>query len=89
MQDSKVDFKNTRLASNLLRLRNNIDIHRVIGFNAKELGEESIRTAISHPLLTHMQNIALTLICIEISKRYEPEKRYELNSIPGISHSLH
>jgi hypothetical protein len=79
------DDRNTKLGETLYRLRQNIDIHRLIGLNAGELNNSEM----PKEFLGHVQNLALQSIALDISKIYEAHnKRYELNSIPYIIASL-
>lgn len=79
-----LDQNNISLAKTLLRLRQNIDIHRIIGLNKSSLHDVPLPGA----FLGHLQQQCLICIALDMCKVYEPQKRYPLNSIPGILHAL-
>ncbi|GJQ58444.1 MAG: hypothetical protein SCALA701_12450 [Candidatus Scalindua sp.] len=84
MRNTKTDNKNIALAKRIQQLRNDIDLHRLIGLNLKALKKSDI----SNSLLGHIQNLALGSIAVCICKIYEDPKRNELDSIPSIIESL-
>jgi hypothetical protein len=84
MRNTKADNKNIALAKRVLQLRNDIDLHRLIGLNLKALKKSDI----SNSLLGHIQNLAHGSIAICICKIYEDPKRNDLDSIPAIIDSL-
>jgi hypothetical protein len=84
MKNTKTDNKNISLAKLLKQLRNDIDLHRLIGINSKALKKSTI----SNALLGHIQKLAHASIAICICKIYEDPRRNELDSIPAIIESL-
>lgn len=84
MRGTKTDTKNIALARRVRQLRNDIDLHRLIGLNSKALK----KSAISNSLLGHIQNLAHGSIAVCVCKIYEDPKRNELDSIPAIIESL-
>ncbi len=84
MQGSITDEKNIALVGMIYRLRQNIDIHRLIGMHVSELKE--VKTP--QKFLAHVQQLALSSLVIDFCKIYEFEARYPLNSISGIIKSL-
>ncbi len=75
-----LDQKNISLAQQLVRLRNNIDIDRVIGLNVEELKENPGYGT----FLGHIQQQAHECIAIGFCKIFENPNRHELDSIPSI-----
>ena len=84
MRNTKTDNKNAALSNRILQLRNDIDLHRLIGLNLKALKKSNI----SNPLFGHMQSLAHGSIAVCVCKIYEDSKRNELDSIPCIIESL-
>ncbi len=84
MRNTKTDNKNIALAKRVQQLRNDIDLHRLIGLNVNMLK----KSGISNSLLGHIQNLALGSVAICICKIYEDSKRNDLDSIPDIIDSL-
>jgi hypothetical protein len=81
---SKLDQKSIGLILILSRLRDAIDIHRIISANAKEIKE----TSVSQALFGYLQISALESVAICFCKVFEVERRNELKSIPGIIRAL-
>ena len=81
---NQLDQKNISLAKTLFHLRQNIDIHRIIGLNKSYLADTPLPSA----FLGHLQQQCLICIALDMCKVYEPQKRYPLNSIPGILGAL-
>ncbi|MBW2637984.1 MAG: hypothetical protein JRC86_10780, partial [Deltaproteobacteria bacterium] len=84
MRDTKTDKKNIALAKQVLQLRHNIDLDRIIGLNLKALKKSDINNS----LLGHIQNLAHGSIAVSICKIYEDHNRNELDSIHSIIESL-
>ena len=79
-----LDEKNGFLARTLLHLRQNIDLHRIIGINKTALDDANLPGA----FLGHLQQQCLICIALDMCKVYEPQKRNSLNSISGILQEL-
>lgn len=84
MRSSKVDEKNIQLLKLLAQLRDHIDMHRIIGLNVGVLQEGQISGA----LLGYLQKSAHESLAIYFCKIFEASARNDLNSIPGIIHSI-
>ena len=67
------------LLKQIASLRQDIDLHRVIGLNRQEIEACSL----SNSFFSHVQALAHHSIALRICKIYEPPNRFELNSIPG------
>ena len=80
LQDTDLDKRNTQLGYMLKRLRQNIDIDRIIGLNEDTLRESSI----GNPFIGYLQEQARCFIALDISKIYEKQKHHPLNSISGV-----
>ena len=79
-QDTDLDKRNTQLGYMLKRLRQNIDIDRIIGLN-----EDTLRkSGIGDPFIGYLQEQARCFIALDISKIYEKQKHHTLNSISGV-----
>jgi hypothetical protein len=78
-----VDFKNIDLSKTLFDLRQDLDIHCLISANAEELQKRHLAN-----IFQQIRRRAIAAIVLGICKIYEPEKRFELNSIAGIMKSL-
>ena len=81
MLNSKTNAKNIQLLKMLAQLRNHIDMHRIIGLNARVLRESPISGA----LLGYLQKSAHESLAIYICKVFEVSPRNDLNSIPESS----
>jgi hypothetical protein len=79
----KTDEKNVQLLKLLAQVRDDIDIHRIIGLNVSALR----KTAIGEPLLGYLQRSAHESLAICFCTIFESSKRNDLNSIPGILES--
>ena len=80
MISPKVDPKNVGLVKLVYRLRQSIDLYRIIGMNV-----EAIKQSAGGPTFwAHVQVLALESVALSVCKIYEHEKHNELNSIPGI-----
>ncbi len=84
-QDTDLDERNTELGYMLKRLRQNIDIDRIIGLNVDPLRKSSI----GDPFIGYLKEQAICFIALDISKIYEKKKKikkktYNLNSIEGV-----
>jgi hypothetical protein len=84
MGKKTTDDKNVELLLMIAQLRDHIDIHRIIGVNAKALRG----THISSALVGYLQKSAHESLAIYICKVFESSTRNDLNSIPGIIESL-
>ncbi len=85
LRDTDLDKRNIQLGYMLKRLRQNIEIHRIIGLNVDPLRESSI----GNSLIGYLQEQARCFIALDISKIYEKQKKikkktYNLNSIRGV-----
>ena len=80
LQNTDLDKRNTQLGYMLKRLRQNIDIDRIIGLNVCTLEESSI----GNPFIGYLQEQARCFIALDISKIYEKQKHHPLNSINGV-----
>lgn len=85
MPRTHLDRKNLNLAKLLYRLRQSIDVYRVIGLNtaaAKQMGAESISPA----FFGYCQEVAQDEIALGVCKIFEYEKRggHKANSISGV-----
>jgi hypothetical protein len=68
-----------QLLREIVNLRQNIIVHHMIGLNADEIEASPL----SNALFGHLQFHARQSIALGICKIYEPQHRYQLNSIPG------
>jgi len=84
MIGSSTDIKNIELAKQLSRLRDHIEIQRVIGLNVERLRDSSVSGA----LLGYMQLTALESLAMQLAKIYERTKKFDLNSIAGTINSI-
>lgn len=84
MRNNKTDNKNIALAKRVLQLRNDIDLHRLIGLNFEALKKSNINNS----LLGHIQNLAHGSIAVCVCRIFEDSKRNELDSIPAVIESL-
>src|SRR5712691_2718435 len=84
MPTPKTDDKNIRLLKLVAQLRDDIDVHRIIGLNARALRG----AAISGPLVGYLQKSAHESLAMYICKIFEVSPRNDLNSISGIIESL-
>ena len=80
MSSSKISSKNVQLAQMLSNLRQNIDLHRVIGLNVDQLKKYGV----THSFWGLIQQSAQDEIILLLCKIYEREDQYERNSIPGV-----
>ena len=80
MRDSKLDRKNVGLAKLLYRLRQDIDLYRVITLN----GDSLMKRKVGLFFWAHIQWLAHQSVAVGICKMFEREKTNDLNSIPGI-----
>ena len=67
------------LLKEIANLRQDIDIHRIIGLNRDAIEVSELSSA----FFGHLQFLAHHSIALRICKIYEPPNRFELNSIPG------
>ncbi len=79
-QDTDLDKRNIQLGYMLKRLRQNIEIDRIIGLNVCTLRDSSI----GNPFIGYLQEQARCFIALDISKIYEKQKHHPLNSINGV-----
>ena len=84
MLGSKADKKNVELVKLIAQLRDHIDIYRIIGLNLSALRNSEISVA----FLSYLQRTAQESLAIYFCKIFEPSRRHDLNSIPGIIKSL-
>lgn len=84
MLGSKIDLKNVQLALLLSNLRQNLDLHRVIGLNADELKKLGLGESFWGAVQQSAHDEIVLLLC----KIYEREDQYERNSIPGVINAL-
>ncbi len=84
MRKTKTDNKNIELIKLIDRLRDHIDLHRIIGLNLDALRG----TNISRAFIGYLQTSARESLAMYICKIFESSTRNELNSIPGIIESL-
>ena len=76
----KLDERNKELAKILFSLKQSIDSEKLLGLNA-----DNINTiGIGKRFFVHIQMVLLESCVINICKIFEPEKDYQLNSIPAI-----
>jgi hypothetical protein len=75
-----LDQRNIELGRALYSLKQTIDIDKLIGLNADNLNKQGI----GKKFFGHIQMISIESIAINICKIFEKEKKYPLNSIPGI-----
>ena len=73
-----IDFKNIGLAKLLYKLRQHLDVYCLVAVNAGKLN------AISGNFFGHLRQTEIDAICLSICKIYETERRFPLNSIPGV-----
>jgi len=79
-----LDRKTVALGKTVFQLRQDIDLHRIIGLNASAL-----RTAdVSTTFFGHVQRLALTSLAVNLCKIFEFESRHPLCSIPAILNDL-
>lgn len=76
----KLDDKNIELTKILHVIKQSLDIYKLIGFNVSKIKKKGIGAK----FFAMTQRLAIETYVIGICKIYEEEKRYELNSIPGI-----
>lgn len=79
MLNSKADAKNIQLLKMLAQLRDNIDVHRIIGLNVRELQESQISGA----LLGYLQKSAHESLALYIPKVFEVLSRNDLTRSPA------
>ena len=80
-----LDEKTKNLAVTIYNLRQDLDLHRVIGLNSAKMKEAGLSKA----FFGRVQQLALFSIAINIPKIYEKKNsRYELSSIPSILENL-
>ena len=84
MIGSATDIKHIELAKRLSRLRDHIEIQRIIGLNAERLRQSRV----SDSLLGYMQLTALESLAMEFAKIFERTKKFDLNSISGTTNSI-
>jgi hypothetical protein len=73
-----IDFKNIGLAKLLYKLRQHLDVYCLVAVNQDKLN------AISGSFFGHLRQTEIDAICLSICKIYEMERRFPLNSIPGV-----
>jgi hypothetical protein len=77
---NQLDERNIELVKELYTLKHTLDVHKLIGINI-----DAITNHCAGKLyFQHVMALALDRYTIGICKVYEYEKRYPLNSIPGI-----
>jgi len=81
---AKVDQKTGHLATLVYRLRQDIDLYRVVGLNAAAIKKYGISQAFWGQVQMHAHESVSLTVC----KIFEAEKRNDLNSIPGIIGAL-
>jgi hypothetical protein len=84
MDRTELDIANSEVGKLIYRLRQAIDVFRVIGLNVEALDKRNAGTA----FFGYVQSTALEQIALIICKIYEREKGYELNSIRGVIRRL-
>ncbi len=77
--DESDDERVIQLLREIVNLRQNIYLHRMIGLNVEAIEASHL----SNAFFGHIQFQALQSIALGICKIYEPQNRYDLNSIPG------
>jgi len=80
----KIDFKNIGLVKILFNLRQDLDIYTLVALNADKLN----RRGQGRSFWGRIQDLSICSIVLAITKIYEEEKRYELNSVPGLMRML-
>ena len=75
-----LDERNFDLTRILYNLKQSLDLHKVIGLNAKQI--ESI--GVGKSFFGHVQHLAKESIAINVCKLFEIQRSYPLNSIHGI-----
>ena len=80
LQNTDLDKRNIQLGYMLKRLRQNIEIDRIIGLNEDPLRD----SCIGDPFIDYLQEQARCFIALDISKIYEKQKHHTLNSINGV-----
>ena len=71
--------RNIALIRLLVKLRDHLDVHRLISLNATAL----VEPAIPETFIAYSQGCALEGIALMLSKIFESPKRHELNSVRG------
>jgi hypothetical protein len=84
MPNRKADDKNVELLKLIGQLRDQIDVHRIIGLNAVALRDVTAGGGV----FGHLQKTAHESLAIYICKIFEASSRNDLNSIPGIIDSI-
>ena len=76
---NKLDNKNIELTKILFELKQTLDLHTLIGLNAKKIEEK-----VGKNFFAHVQHLAIKSIVIDFCKIYEEKKKNKLNSLPSI-----
>jgi hypothetical protein len=84
MLGSKTDKKNIELGRLLYQVREDIDVHRIIGLNVVAIRDSQISSA----LVGYLQKTAQESLALYFCKIFELPDGHSLNSIPGIIGSL-
>src|SRR6185436_19344702 len=84
MLGSKTDKKNIELGRLLYQVREDIDVHRIIGLNVVAIRDSQI----SNALVGYLQKTAQESLALYFCKIFELPDGHNLNSIPGIIGSL-
>jgi hypothetical protein len=79
-----LDPKNVALVKLVYRLRQDIDLYRVVGLNADSLRQAGVGVG----FWSYLQQLAHESVALTICRIYEKEQRYPLNSIPSIINIL-
>lgn len=82
--DTPINQKIIGLGDLLYELRQDLDPYCLISVNAKKINERGIGKF----FFGHVQVLCHRSITLNICKIFEEEKKYELNSIPGVFHHL-
>lgn len=80
----KLDDKNFELGKILWELKESLDLDKIIGLNATSLN----LSGVGKHFFAYLQYLTQRSCAICICKIFEPQKQYELNSIPGILDSI-
>lgn len=85
MRDTDLDHKNVALSKLIFRLRQSLDVYRIIGLNAQAAARESGQN-VSQAFFGYVQVVAFDSVVLGISKIFEWQnpKGHKLNSISGV-----
>lgn len=84
LRDTSTDSKNLELLKLIYRFRQSLDLYRLIGLNVDSLKVHGA----SDTFWGFTQVLAHESMAITVCKIYEPEDKYERNSIPGVINSV-